>query len=178
MLAAPPELMTVKETAEYLRIPLPTVFYLVQRGQLPAVQIGGRWRIKRSLLDRDILRKDVCEHHALVVVADADLRDMLMRFLKHQNVGRSVVDTAAEGLRHAQMRRFEFAILDASLPALTATDLADNLRKVSPDMPLVLLTGAGDGPVLGGVLNSGPVTVLPKPLNLDQLSQVVRQFAR
>ena len=28
-------LMTVKETAEYLRIPLPTVYYLVQRGQLP-----------------------------------------------------------------------------------------------------------------------------------------------
>ena len=45
-----PELMTVKETAEYLRIPLPTVYYLVQRGQLPAIQIGGRWRIKRSLL--------------------------------------------------------------------------------------------------------------------------------
>ena len=36
--------MTVKETAEYLRIPLPTVYYLVQRGQLPAIQIGGRWR--------------------------------------------------------------------------------------------------------------------------------------
>ena len=53
-----PELMTVKETSEYLRIPLPTVYYLVQRGQLPAVQIGGRWRIKRSLLDRDVLRKE------------------------------------------------------------------------------------------------------------------------
>ena len=33
-----PELMTVKETAEYLRIPLPTVYYLVQMGQLPAIQ--------------------------------------------------------------------------------------------------------------------------------------------
>ena len=50
-----PELMTVKETAEYLRIPLPTVYYLVQRGQLPAIQIGGRWRIKRSLLDTEVL---------------------------------------------------------------------------------------------------------------------------
>ena len=34
-------LLTVKETAEYLRIPLPTVYYLVQRGQIPAIQIGG-----------------------------------------------------------------------------------------------------------------------------------------
>ena len=48
--------MTVKETAEYLRIPLPTVYYLVQRGQLPAIQIGGRWRIKRSLLDSQVLK--------------------------------------------------------------------------------------------------------------------------
>jgi len=41
-----------QETAKYLRIPLPTVYYLVQRGQLPAIQIGGRWRIKKASLDK------------------------------------------------------------------------------------------------------------------------------
>jgi excisionase family DNA binding protein len=51
-------LLTVKETAEYLRIPLPTVYYLVQRGKIPAIHIGGRWRIKKSSLDRDILLQD------------------------------------------------------------------------------------------------------------------------
>ena len=51
-------LLTVKETAEYLRIPVPTVYYLVQRGQIPAIQIGGRWRIKKSALDIDILRQE------------------------------------------------------------------------------------------------------------------------
>ena len=50
-------LLTVKETAEYLRIPIPTVYYLVQRGKIPAIQIGGRWRVKKSSLDRDILRQ-------------------------------------------------------------------------------------------------------------------------
>ena len=68
-----PELLTVKETAEYLRIPLPTVYYLVQRGQLPAIQIGGRWRIKRSLLDRDILRNEESGQPTVLVVDD-DLR--------------------------------------------------------------------------------------------------------
>jgi len=62
--------MTVKETAEYLRIPLPTVYYLVQRGQLPAIQIGGRWRIKRSLLDRDILKTDEGGQPTVLVVDD------------------------------------------------------------------------------------------------------------
>src|SRR5262245_46012239 len=48
--------LTAKETAEYLKIPLPTVLYLLQRGQLPAARVNGRWRVKKALLDRDILR--------------------------------------------------------------------------------------------------------------------------
>ena len=78
-----PELMTVKETAEYLRIPLPTVYYLVQRGQLPAVQIGGRWRIKRSLLDRDVLKTEGSgQPTVLVVDDDAALQTIFKQFLK------------------------------------------------------------------------------------------------
>ncbi len=50
-----PELMTAPEAAEYLRIPLPTIYYLAQRWQLPAaVKIGGRWRLKRHLLDKQL----------------------------------------------------------------------------------------------------------------------------
>jgi excisionase family DNA binding protein len=63
-------LLTVKETAEYLRIPLPTVYYLVQRGTIPAIQIGGRWRIKKSSLDRDILRQDKQGQPTVLVVDD------------------------------------------------------------------------------------------------------------
>lgn len=50
-----PELLTVKETAEYLRVPQPTIYYLLQNGKLPGIMIGGRWRVKRLLIDRDIL---------------------------------------------------------------------------------------------------------------------------
>src|SRR6187551_3157369 len=66
----PHNLMTVKETAEYLRIPLPTVYYLVQRGQLPAIQIGGRWRIKKNALDKDILKEEKSGQPTVLVVDD------------------------------------------------------------------------------------------------------------
>jgi excisionase family DNA binding protein len=65
-------LMTVKETAEYLRIPLPTVYYLVQRGQLPAIQIGGRWRVKKDALDRDVLREEEQGQPTVLVVDDEE----------------------------------------------------------------------------------------------------------
>ena len=48
-------LLTVKETADYLRLPLSSLYYLVQRGQIPAIQIGGRWRIKKSSLEEYVL---------------------------------------------------------------------------------------------------------------------------
>src|SRR5687767_8846428 len=85
-----PELMTTKEAAEYLNIPLPTVYYLVQRGKLPGIHIGGRWRIKRSLLDRDVLRKDgdssSGQPTVLVVDDDPALQAHFKQFLKKANL--------------------------------------------------------------------------------------------
>ena len=63
-------LLTVKETADYLRIPIPTIYYLVQRGKIPAIQIGGRWRIKKSPLDRDVLHQDKQGQPTVLVVDD------------------------------------------------------------------------------------------------------------
>src|SRR5437870_9868370 len=92
-------LLTVKETAKYLRIPLPTVYYLVQRGRLPAIQIGGRWRIKKTSLDRDVLRKDQPgQPTVLVVDDDPALQDLFKLCLKEAGFSRMVVGTAKEAL--------------------------------------------------------------------------------
>jgi len=40
-------LLTVKETGQISPYSAATVYYLVQRGQLPAIQIGGRWALRR-----------------------------------------------------------------------------------------------------------------------------------
>src|ERR1700742_2770852 len=118
MAESSPELMTVKETSEYLRIPLPTVYYLVQRGQLPAVQIGGRWRIKRSLLDRDVLRNNDQAGQPTVMVVDDDpaLQALFKQFLKKAGFGRLVVGSVAEAINLAKKQKFDFVFLDLKLP--------------------------------------------------------------
>src|SRR5947207_15852847 len=90
-------LLTVKETAKYLRIPLPTVYYLVQRGQLPAIQIGGRWRIKKDSLDRDILSEEAHgQPTVLVVDDDEDIKGVFKLFLKKAGFSRMIVGTGKE----------------------------------------------------------------------------------
>lgn len=43
--ATPPELWTTRQAAEYLGFGRKAVDALCQRGELPAVKVGGRWFI-------------------------------------------------------------------------------------------------------------------------------------
>jgi len=173
-----PELMTVKETSEYLRIPLPTVYYLVQRGQLPAVQIGGRWRIKRSLLDRDVLRKEDESGQPTVMVVDDDpaLQALFKQFLKKAGFGRLVVGTGTEAIALAKKQKFDFVFLDLKLPDVPGDEVYSQLKALYPDLPIVIITGYPDSEVLSRILSHGPVTVIKKPLEYDQLNKAVKQL--
>lgn len=48
--------MTVRETSEYLRMPIPTVYYHVNKGTIPTIKLGGRWRILRHRLNSEFLK--------------------------------------------------------------------------------------------------------------------------
>ena len=167
--------MTVKETAEYLRIPLPTVYYLVQRGQLPAIQIGGRWRIKRSLLDRDVLRNEESgQPTVLVVDDDPALQTLFKQFLKKAGFGRIVVGTGVEAIAHSEKQDFDLVFLDLKLPDIAGDELYAKLKVMHPDLPIVIITGYPDSEILTKILASGPVTVIKKPIEFDQLNRTVK----
>lgn len=170
-----PELMTVKETAEYLRIPLPTVYYLVQRGQLPAIQIGGRWRIKRSLLDRDVLKEEQGgQPTVLVVDDDPQLQQLFKQFLKKAGFSRIVVGTGSEALSYAEKQNFDLVFLDLKLPDISGDELYVKMKELHPDMPIVIITGYPDSDILSKILAIGPVTVIQKPIEFEQLNKTVK----
>lgn len=45
-----PEILTVDEAAELLRIPRSTVYKLAQLGKIPAQKVGRHWRFHRDTL--------------------------------------------------------------------------------------------------------------------------------
>ena len=170
-----PELMTVKETAEYLRIPLPTVYYLVQRGQLPAIQIGGRWRVKRSLLDRDVLKTEGSgQPTVLVVDDDAALQSIFKQFLKKAGFSRIVVGSGAEAISYAEKQKFDLVFLDLQLPDMSGDKVYLRLKELHPDLPIIITTGYPNSAVLSKILQSGPVTVIKKPIEFEQLIRTLK----
>ena len=168
-------LLTVKETAEYLRIPLPTVYYLVQRGQIPAIQIGGRWRIKKSALDRDILRQDKQgQPTVLVVDDDADLQELFKAFLKKIGFSRVVVGTAKDAISSLRKQKFDLMFLDLQLPDAPGDQVYKTAKQIDPDLNVIVITGYPDSEMLDRILQISPVTVLKKPLKIEQLNQTVK----
>jgi excisionase family DNA binding protein len=168
-------LLTVKETAKYLRIPLPTVYYLVQRGQLPAIQIGGRWRIKKSSLDKDILKEEKPgQPTVLVVDDDENLQNLFKVFLRKIGFSRVVVGTVKEALAAIEKQKFDLIFLDLKLPDGPADDVYDAAKEQQPDSPIVIITGYPDSAMLDRILARGPITVLKKPLKVEQLRETVR----
>lgn len=45
------EVLTTKQLAGYLQISERSVYRLLERGQIPAVKIGGQWRFRKSVVD-------------------------------------------------------------------------------------------------------------------------------
>lgn len=171
-------LMTVKETAEYLRIPLPTVYYLVQRGQLPAIQIGGRWRVKKDALDRDVLHNNNEQGQPTVLVVDDDeaIQSMFKLFLKKTGFGRLVVGSGKEALAALNKQKFDLCFLDLQLPDVTGDEVYKVAKDKYPEMPFVVITGFPDGEMMNNILKFGPVTMLKKPLKVEALEETLRHL--
>jgi excisionase family DNA binding protein len=169
-----PELMTVKETAAYLRIPVPTVYYLVQRGQLPAVQIGGRWRIRKELIDRDVLNLAkpavVSEKARILVVDDEELVQDLMRdILSRHGYQADSARTGKEALDAIQKSSYDLMFLDIKLPDFDGDKIYEKVIETQPSLHVVIITGLADAQIFDKILTLGPVTVLRKPLKVEQV---------
>jgi len=46
------EFLTVEEIAEYLRLPLSTVYKLAQDKKLPGFKVGKHWRFRKETFDQ------------------------------------------------------------------------------------------------------------------------------
>jgi excisionase family DNA binding protein len=46
-----PEVMTIEEAAEYLRLAKDTLYNYASSGFVPAFKLGNRWRFRKSSLD-------------------------------------------------------------------------------------------------------------------------------
>lgn len=53
------DILTIEEAAQYLRIPLSTLYRLAQEGKVPCQKVGRHWRFHRQSLAHWIANADL-----------------------------------------------------------------------------------------------------------------------
>jgi signal transduction histidine kinase/CheY-like chemotaxis protein len=112
-----------------------------------------------------------------VMVADDEpalvaLSEEMLAQLGYEPVG---FDSSSAALRafQAQPRRFDVILTDEAMPELTGTDLAREIRRLRPDIPIVLMSGYGGPQLAARAAGSGVNEVLRKPLQSRELAETL-----
>jgi PAS domain S-box-containing protein len=94
--------------------------------------------------------------------------EMLAR-LGYEPVG---FDSSAAALRafQTQPQRFDVILTDEAMPELTGTDLAREIRRLRPDVPIILMSGYGGPQLTARAAGNGVTEVLRKPLQSRELA--------
>ncbi len=84
--------------------------------------------------------------------------------------------TAEEGLRMFREAEWDLVLLDYRLPGSSGLEALDRLREIDPDVPTIVLTGAGNDQVAADAIRLGADEYLPKDAVLTVLPTAVRTF--
>jgi len=106
--------------------------------------------------------------------ADADIVRRVLR-----DAGVAAVETARtaeEGLRMFRQAEWDLVLLDYRLPGSSGLEALDRLREIDPDVPAIVLTGAGDDQIATDAIRLGADEYLSKDTVLTVLPTAVRTF--
>ncbi len=88
------------------------------------------------------------------------------------------VDTAGDGRQAAQAverGRFDIVLTDIRMPGMSGIDLLKQIKSVSPDTEVVMITGHGDYKLAIESLKLDAVDFIPKPIDNDLLDIALKR---
>ncbi len=111
----------------------------------------------------------------LVVDDDPEVLDLMPRLI--ESMGHTAVgcDGAIGALQEFDRGDFDVVITDLGMPDLTGADLIRELRRRSPTVPILLLTGWGAEVDLDDEVREMVNKVIAKPVPRDELAAVLAQ---
>ncbi len=119
--------------------------------------------------------------HGQVVLAVDDEPEVLaaleemLASLGYEPVGYRNGREALDAVR-AEPRRFDAVVSDEVMPEVTGTQLALELRRISPTLPILIASGYGGAGFEARALAAGVNRVLKKPYRMSEIAEILAAF--
>ncbi|MCK6452943.1 MAG: ActR/PrrA/RegA family redox response regulator transcription factor [Alphaproteobacteria bacterium] len=107
------------------------------------------------------------ERSLLIVDDDTPLRERLARALAQRGFTVTSAESVKSGIAAAEASAPAYAVVDLRLGDGSGLDVVAALRRVRPDVRVVMLTGYGNIATAVAAVKAGAVDYLPKPADAD-----------
>jgi DNA-binding NtrC family response regulator len=97
--------------------------------------------------------------------------------LGYEPVGYNSSYAALRAFR-AEPQRFDLVLTDEAMPDLVGIELAGEIRRIRPDVPIVLMSGHGGVRLANRAADIGVNEVLHKPLQRGDLAESIARHLR
>lgn len=109
----------------------------------------------------------------LVVEDHADTLDLIAEMLRRFGYQVRTAVTAAQAVRSVAADRPDAILLDVKLPDAAGVAGLEQLRRVLPDVPIIMLTANTDAAVARETLKRGAFDYITKPFDVDRVRSVL-----
>jgi DNA-binding NtrC family response regulator len=96
-------------------------------------------------------------------------RDLLEGFLEKEGFSVEAVGNGREVLQRLQEDFFDIVLVDYKMPELDGLQTLREIRKLYPDLPLIMMTAYGTVETAVASMKEGALDYLTKPIDLDEL---------
>jgi len=170
----PTEILTIRDVAAYLKLPVSTVYRLAERRDLPGHKVGRQWRFHKSVLD-DWFRQHAARTRSTLLVVDDDeaVRELMLTALQTKQRHVLAASNGEEALEVVRKTDVDLVLLDLAMPGLNGVDTFRELHALKPTLPVVIVTGYPDSDLMARALEIGPFTMISKPVEFNQLQKTV-----
>jgi len=141
--------------------------------------VEGIWIPAGILKEEDLIVKDVRPIRVLIVDDEEQFRANTGVILKKHGFVATTVGSGIEAIDKIKEDDFDVVILDVNMPGMDGNEALHEIKKLKPDLEVIMLTGYGTMKSALDGLREGVFDYLAKPCDIDVLVTKVRDaYAR
>jgi signal transduction histidine kinase/ActR/RegA family two-component response regulator len=111
----------------------------------------------------------------LVVDDEAGIRDMLNYELSSHSYQVVTAVNGEDALEKIRAQKFHLVISDVKMPRMNGMDMLDAIKKLDPDVEVIMSTGFGTIETAVNAMKKGAYDFIQKPFNLDEILLLIEK---
>lgn len=116
---------------------------------------------------------------ARILIMDDEERERkrIGDYLRRKKYDVLAVGTMQEAMDAIKRERFDAFVTDCNIPGVDALRTSDEVRRINPDMAVIIMTAFGTIETAVKAIKAGAYDYLPKPIDLEQLEVLIERIS-